>query len=571
MELFKILGTVAIDGVDKATSGLSKVGNVAKAAGKAVLAGVGAAGTAMVALTKQALDASGELEQNMGGAEAVSKEHADAMVSKAGEAFSKMGLSASDYLATANKMGALFQGSGFGIDESATMASDAMQRAADVASIMGIDVSAAMEAVAGAAKGNFTMMDNLGVAINDTTLELYAQEKGLGKLKTTQDKVSAAMQMFMEKTEYAAGNYARENETLAGSMTTLKAAWDNWLSGAGDTEALADSVVGAAESIIGAVPSILPNLTNGITSLINKRAPQLPGMIQTILPTLIAAITSLIQNFATILPEIIAIILPVITETAPGILMTLTTALIDNLPMIVEAGLELILGLADGIAQAYPELIPQIVNLVISIAGMLLQNLDLIISAGISLLLALFEGILIAFIEQSQLLGDWVQANIITPISNAIAGLIAVGREVVSNIKAGISEKISEFTNVGKQVVDNIKSGISNAWSGLTSWFNNIWDNLFTKKATITVNEAGATASPRASGLDFVPYNNYPALLHEGEAVLTAGEAEQWRKGKGGGSGNGITINQYIEAVAQTPVQLASATAAYFEQARWAI
>ena len=43
-------------------------------------------------------------------------------------------------------------------------------RAADVASIMGIDVDA-VEAVAGAAKGNFTMMDNLGVAINDTSLK----------------------------------------------------------------------------------------------------------------------------------------------------------------------------------------------------------------------------------------------------------------------------------------------------------------------------------------------------------------------------------------------------------------
>ena len=548
MELFKILGTVAIDGMDKATSGLSKVGNVAKAAGKAVLAGVGAAGTAMVALTKQALSASGELEQNMGGAEAVFKEHADAMVAKAGEAFSKMGLSASDYLATANKMGALFQGSGFGIDESATMASDAMQRAADVASIMGLDVSAAMEAVAGAAKGNFTMMDNLGVAINDTTLELYAQEKGLGKLETTQDKVSAAMQMFMEKTEYAAGNYAKENETLAGSMTTLKAAWDNWLSGAGDTEALADSVIGAAESIIGALESILPSLIYGITSLIDKLAPQLPGMIQTILPVFITGIRTLLQNFAYILPDLIAIVLPVITETAPEILNTLVAALIANLPMIIEAGLELILGLAAGITQYLPELIPTIVDLVISICGMLLQNLDLIISAGISLLLGLFEGILIAFMEQSQLLGDWVQENLITPISNTIA----------------------EFVNVGSKVVDNIRKGISNGWNSLVSWFDGLWDKLFNRSAKFDFSEDGVTSHPTASGLDFVPYNNYPALLHEGEAVLTAGEAEQWRKGKGG-SGNGITINQYIEAVAQTPVQLASATAAYFEQARWAI
>ncbi|MDE8718620.1 hypothetical protein PZH37_16630, partial [[Eubacterium] siraeum] len=68
----------------------------------------------------------------------------------------------------------------------------------DVASIMGISVDSAMEAVAGMAKGNFTMMDNLGVAINDTNLQIYAQEKVLGKLSTTQQKVNSAMQMFLD-------------------------------------------------------------------------------------------------------------------------------------------------------------------------------------------------------------------------------------------------------------------------------------------------------------------------------------------------------------------------------------
>ena len=63
--------------------------------------------------------------------------------------------------------------------------------------------------------------------MNDTTLQAYAQEKGLGKLETTQQKVSAAMQMFLDKTEYAAGNYARENDTFSGSLTTAKAQLEN--------------------------------------------------------------------------------------------------------------------------------------------------------------------------------------------------------------------------------------------------------------------------------------------------------------------------------------------------------
>ena len=36
-----------------------------------------------------------------------------------------------------------------------------------------------------------------------------------------------------------------------------------------------------------------------------------------------------------------------------------------------------------------------------------------------------------------------------------------------------------------------------------------------------------------ATGLDYVPYNNYAARLHEGEAVLTKAEATAWRRGDG--------------------------------------
>lgn len=169
----------------------------------------------------------GELEQQLGGVEVVFSEHAESMRKAAATAYKDMGLSESDYLAKANKMGALLKGSGFDTGYASAMSQQVMQRASDVASIMGVDVKDAMEAVTGAAKGNFTMMDNLGVAMNDTTLQAYAQEKGLGKLETTQQKVSAAMQMFLDKTEYAAGNYARENDTFSGSLTTAKAQLEN--------------------------------------------------------------------------------------------------------------------------------------------------------------------------------------------------------------------------------------------------------------------------------------------------------------------------------------------------------
>lgn len=59
----------------------------------------------------------------------------------------------------------------------------------------------------------------------------------------------------------------------------------------------------------------------------------------------------------------------------------------------------------------------------------------------------------------------------------------------------------------------------------------------------------------RAIGIDYVPYDNFPALLHEGEKVLTAGEARQEKNGVGGIQIfiNGMTVREDadIDRVAQ--------------------
>ena len=70
-----------------------------------------------------------------------------------------------------------------------------------------------------------------------------------------------------------------------------------------------------------------------------------------------------------------------------------------------------------------------------------------------------------------------------------------------------------------------------------------------------------------ASGIEFVPRNDYPATLHYGERVLTRQEAEEYNAGKSGG-GN-TTIN--ISTVAQSPAQTAAAITAAMARARWAM
>ena len=220
------------------------------------------------AMIKNAISLAGDLQQNIGGSESVFKNYAGTIQKTAETAASSLGLSQSKYLATATKMGSLFQGSGFSVAQSADMVTQSMQRASDVASIMGISVDSAMEAVAGMDKGNFTMIDNLGVAINDTNLQIYAQEKGLGKLETTQQKVNAAMQMFLDKSEYAAGNYAKENDTYSGALTTFKAELEDFAAEAGTALLpLAQSVLPVLSSSLSALKPVIMTVAEAVGGL----------------------------------------------------------------------------------------------------------------------------------------------------------------------------------------------------------------------------------------------------------------------------------------------------------------
>lgn len=141
-------------------------------------------------------------------------------------------------------------------------------------------------------------------------------------------------------------------------------------------------------------------------------------------------------------------------------------------------------------------------------------------------------------------------------------------REIWGNCKSAFEDAFS----VGEKIVNDIKSGIGSAWDGLVSWFNKLWNSLFGgRTVNVNVNHNSSGGSSRAIGMDYVPYNGFPAVLHRGEAVLTHYEADQWRRGRSGGNGQGITIVQHIHATPQTPVQLAAATQAAFEQARWTL
>ena len=533
MDLFKLLGTISINNSEanealeetsstaektkgKLSGAFSAVGKGAVAVGKTIGTGLLAGGAAMGALTVKALNLSGDLEQNMGGSEAVFKEYATKMQETAKGAFENMGLSTSDFLGTANKMGALFQGAGFTIEESSDLASNAMQRAADVASIMGIDTASAMEAIAGAAKGNFTMMDNLGVAMNDTTLQVYALEKGITKSTqemTNQEKIGLAMEMFMDKTAYAAGNYAKENETLAGSLGTAKSALTNFLDGSGDVESLVSAFSNAANVIVKNVEELAPRLISGITDIVNQIIPMLPPLLNQLLPVIIEGAISLVNGLVAALPSIIDAlmsalpalidgvkqIINALIDALPSIIESLVSALPTLIPMLVDALVSMVVSICNNFSQIIQPIIDYLPDIIISIVNALLNNLPALIKGIIALIMGIVQAIpqiIQALVEALPTIISMLIQALIENLPLIIAGLVQVVFGIVTALPQIFASLIEGIGNIFVGIWDGIKnifSGVGNffkerftegkenaakAWENAKAIFSKIWDGV---------------------------------------------------------------------------------------------
>lgn len=479
-----------------------------------------------------AITEGGELEQNLGGTEAVFGEFAKNIQDSAGEAYKNMGLSASDYMATANKMGSLFQGSGMDQQKSLDLTSAAMQRAADVASVMGVDTAMAMESIAGAAKGNFTMMDNLGVAMNATSLQAYALEKGINfdwNTASQAEKSELAMKMFMDRTSQYAGNFARESEeTFSGSLGAMQGAWQNVLgqmaTGQDATAAmnsLATSVVTFAKNLMPMVTSILTQLPTLIVTLLTEAGPQLiesgaqaiaslltglsqslPILIPLAIDAIMTIVSTLIDNLPMIIDAAIALIsglatglidsIPIILEKIPIILDSLVTALLDLIPLIIQAGIDLFISLV----QALPEIIETIVaalpEIIDSVVTALIDALPILIQAGLELFVALvgalpeiiiaivkalpkiIDGIINALIKSLPLLieaGVELFMALITDLPTIIIELVKAMPQIIVSIVKALGQGVAEFAKIGGNLLKGLWNGIKDAGAWL-------WDKI---------------------------------------------------------------------------------------------
>ena len=160
MNLMDLFVKISVD--DQASSQVETIGSKLKGglvtAAKVGAAAVAAAGTAIVAIGKQAIEQYAEYEQLVGGVETLFKQSSDVVQQYAANAYKTAGLSANEYMNTVTSFSAsLLQSLGGDTEEAAKYADMAITDMSDNANKMGTSMEMIQNAYQGFSKQNYTI------------------------------------------------------------------------------------------------------------------------------------------------------------------------------------------------------------------------------------------------------------------------------------------------------------------------------------------------------------------------------------------------------------------------------
>lgn len=240
-----------------------------------------------------------------------------------------------------------------------------------------------------------------------------------------------------------------------------------------------------------------------------------------------------------------------------------------NLASLLNAAVDIIAGLVQGLTDHAEEIGTGIADIIAAIVNWLADpgNLLSVVEAALEITAALLKGLI-----SPESLGKMAEAAE-QLINNLISGIWNLASKVVSEIQSWWQSVIASVgplvlnvaTNFGQAVAasDVGQAVVRGAQSvrntlGITSTGNpnnpnnpygnnyhqntggSVWDNIKTGISNIF-------SKKHASGTDYVPYDNYLALLHRGEQVVPKNEAERNRE-------SGIDASVIASAVADAVV-----------------
>lgn len=442
------------------TSIRTRVGGVA-ASIRGSFAGLGpliaaSLGTAAIgSYLKSAVAQASDLQQNIGGVEAVMKSGAKAFLGYSKTAATSVGISASEYNRLGTLIGSQLKNGGVSTDQLAGKTKSLIATGADLSAMFGGSAADAVDALSSALKGERDPIERYGVSLNQAKIDAEAASLGFKKVGgslSTEANQAATLSLIMKQTSAAHGAFGREADTLAHKQQVLNAQWTDGKARLGTALLPAVTAVTGALSR-GLAPALdiaekgITGATKGIGSLIagfrnggkeadgtKSKLASFGGGVASTLAPVGAAIGSVFSQafaaFAPILPKIIAAasdLLPTFASLVSAVspLQIVLRALMPVLPLIASALGQVGSTIASSLATVLPQVVPLITQLSRAISGALAMALPVILP-------------------------------LITQLATTLAGLIPVVLGVVAQLLPLATTLISQLAPIFTQLVTAI-------------------------------------------------------------------------------------------------------------------
>lgn len=464
--LFDLQAVIRLDsdnfenGVKKAEKSGSSLATSLKSglatAAKVGAAAVGAAATAIGALTTAAVNNYAEYEQLVGGVETLFKNSADTVMGYAENAYKTAGMSANEYMSTVTSFSAaLLRSVGGDTEKAAGLADTAITDMSDNANKMGVSLESLQNAYTGFSRGNFTMLDNLALGFSGTKEGMQELLDTAGELSGVKYDIGSYADIVeaihVVQTEMGiTGTTAKEAATtIQGSTASMKSAWANLVTGLADDSAdfdtlmsnFVDSVVTVGENIIPRIQTTINGITQLVSSASTTIVPLIVDTLMQNLPSLLTAgvdlvfalINGMLDNIDTVIDCVLQLIDVIVVK------------LIENLPKLIQGGVRLIIALAGGLIKAIPQLVKNIPAIIAAIVKGFAAGTSQILEVGKNIVRGIWNGI--------SAMGGWIWEKVTGFFNGIVDGVKGI---------LGIHSPSKVFAGIG----ENMALGLGEGWNG---------------------------------------------------------------------------------------------------------